>query len=167
LPNCRNKRRDDIAIAIAEGDDLIALDLLVPAETDVVAALLRRCRRTVAVDDGCIEEVLLIKRRHRACKNGVKTAIRLPLPKRAINPRVMNFRAALSSFFNRQFFPLTPEIEHLQDIVEDRMHGEFGRWASAWGGKMGQDKLLELLKTQFRWNRLPLLAFRHFAPQIN
>ena len=29
--------RDDVAVAIAEGDDLVALDLLVPAEAEVVA----------------------------------------------------------------------------------------------------------------------------------
>jgi hypothetical protein len=32
---------------------------------------------------------------------------------------------------------------------------------------MGQDKLLELLGTQSRRNRLPFLAFRHFDPQSN
>jgi hypothetical protein len=51
----RNKRRDDIAIAIAEGDDLVAFDLLVPAEPDVVAAFLRRCRRTIAMDDSGVD----------------------------------------------------------------------------------------------------------------
>ena len=35
----RDKRRDDIAIPVAEGDYLIALDLLVCVEADVVAAL--------------------------------------------------------------------------------------------------------------------------------
>ena len=39
VPRSRDKRRDDIAIAVAEGHDLIAFDLLVPVETDVVAAL--------------------------------------------------------------------------------------------------------------------------------
>jgi len=34
----RNKRRDHIAITIAEGDDLVAFHLLVTAETNVVAA---------------------------------------------------------------------------------------------------------------------------------
>jgi hypothetical protein len=33
----RDKRRDDIAIPVAEGNDLIALDLLMPVEADVVA----------------------------------------------------------------------------------------------------------------------------------
>ena len=47
------------------------------------------------------------------------------------------------------------------------MQGEFRRRASAPDGKMRQDKLLELLETQSRRNRLPLLAARHFAPQRN
>ena len=79
----RNKRRNDIAIAIAEGDDLVAFDLLVPAEADVVAAFLRRCRRTIAMDDSGVEKIGLMKLAHRTCKNGVKTAVRLPPSKRA------------------------------------------------------------------------------------
>ena len=59
---CRNKRRDDITIAIAEGDDFVAFDLLVAAETDVVAAFLRRCRRTIAMDDSGVEKIGLMKR---------------------------------------------------------------------------------------------------------
>ena len=51
IAGCCNKWCDHIAIAIAESDDLVAFDLLVPAETDVVAAFLRRCRRTIATDD--------------------------------------------------------------------------------------------------------------------
>ena len=75
----RNKRRNHIAIPIAKGDDLVTLHLLVPAETDVVAALLRRCRRAIAMDDSSVEEIGLMKLQHRACKNAVKTAVRLPL----------------------------------------------------------------------------------------
>ena len=70
-----NCRRNHIAIAIAESDDLVALHLLVPAEADVVAAFLRRCRRTIAMDDRGIEEIGFMKLQHRACKHGVKTAI--------------------------------------------------------------------------------------------
>ena len=43
----RDKRRDDIAIPVAEGDDLIALDLLVRVEADVVAALIATSRKLV------------------------------------------------------------------------------------------------------------------------
>src|SRR5262249_43226551 len=44
----RNKRRDHIAIPVAEGDYLITLDLLVCIEADVVAALFRSRRGAVA-----------------------------------------------------------------------------------------------------------------------
>jgi hypothetical protein len=36
----RYERRDDVAVAIAEGDDLVALQLLVAAEAEVVAPFL-------------------------------------------------------------------------------------------------------------------------------
>ena len=39
----RNKWCDHIAISVTESDNLIAFDLLVAAEPDIVAALLRRC----------------------------------------------------------------------------------------------------------------------------
>ena len=41
----RNERRDHVAVPVAEGDDLVALDLLVSVETEVVAALLGGRRR--------------------------------------------------------------------------------------------------------------------------
>jgi hypothetical protein len=43
------------------------------------------------------------------------------------------------------------------------MQGQFRRWAPAPNGKMGQDKLLELLATQSRRNPMLLLTFRHFV----
>ena len=107
----RNKRRNHIAIAIAESNDLVALHLLVPAEADVVAAFLRRCRRTIAMDDRGIEEIGFMKLQHRACKHGVKTAICLPLSKCAINARVVNFWMAFLIFFDRQLLPLAPQVK--------------------------------------------------------
>ena len=163
----RNKRRDHGATPIAENDDLVTLHFFVTTEPDVVAAFLRGCRRSIAMNDGCVEKIGVMKRRHRVSKNGVKAAIGLPLSKRAIDARVMNFRTTVSISFDRQFFPLAPQIEHLQNVIEDRMHREFWRRASASGGKMGQDKLLELLNAQFLRNRPPFLAFRHFSSQIN
>ena len=43
----------------------------------------------------------------------------------------------------------------------------FGEWAPGPNGKMGQDKLPELLATQSRRNPLLLLTFRHFVPPRN
>src|ERR1700728_1187365 len=48
----RNKRRDDIAIPVAEGNRLVALDLLVSVEADVLTTFLRRRGRAIAMDDG-------------------------------------------------------------------------------------------------------------------
>jgi len=98
---------------ITESDNLVAFHLLVSAETDVVAAFLRRGRRTVAVDDGGVEKIGLMQLQHRAGKDGLKTAIRLPPSKCAINARVMNFWAAFLIFLDRQFFPLTPQVKRL------------------------------------------------------
>ena len=56
-----NKRRDHITTTIAEGDDLVAFHLLVSAKTYIVAAFLCRCRRAIAVDDGGVEEIALMK----------------------------------------------------------------------------------------------------------
>ena len=163
----RNKRCNHIAIPIAEGDDLVAFHLLVPAETDVVAALLRRCRRSIAMDDCGVEEIGSMKLQHRACKHGIKTAVRLPLSKCDINARVVNFWSAVLTFFDRQFFPLAAQVKQSQNVVEDHQQGQFRRGAPAPNGKMGQDKLLELLATQFRRNPLLLLTFRHFVPPRN
>ena len=41
---------------IAEGDDLVAFDLLVAAEADVVAALFGCRRRSIAVNDRNIQQ---------------------------------------------------------------------------------------------------------------
>jgi len=69
----RDKRRDDIAIPVAEGDYLIALDLLVCVEADVVAALFRRRRGAIAVDDSQVEKVGLVKPQYRGDENDIKT----------------------------------------------------------------------------------------------
>src|ERR1700712_2506440 len=55
-------------MAVAEGHDLIAFDLLVSVETDVVAALLGGCRRPITVNDGDIKQRILVKLHHRARK---------------------------------------------------------------------------------------------------
>ena len=46
----RHERRDDVEVATAE-DDLAALEMLVSAIPEVVAAFLRCSRRAVAADD--------------------------------------------------------------------------------------------------------------------
>ena len=46
-----HERRDDVAVAVAEGYDLATLEMLVSAIPEVVAAFFRCSRRAVAVDN--------------------------------------------------------------------------------------------------------------------
>ena len=117
----RNKGCDHIAISITESDDFIAFDLLVAAEPNVVAALLRRRGGTVAMDDADVQMMVFLQRPHRPSENGVQATVRLPPSKGAVNARVVNFRTTLPILFYRQFLPLTPKVKHLQDVVEDRV----------------------------------------------
>src|SRR5271165_5256722 len=91
---CRHERRDHVTMAVAEGDDFVALHLLVPAESKVVAALFRRRRRAVAMNDRRIEAAVLMKPRHRAGEDGVHAAIVHPPPPDTVNARVVRFRLA-------------------------------------------------------------------------
>lgn len=85
-----DKWRDDIAIAIAEGNDLVSFDLLVSVEPDVVAAFLRRCRRAVAVDDGNVEEVGMMKVQYRLGEDRLETTVGLPPSKGAIDTGIVD-----------------------------------------------------------------------------
>jgi hypothetical protein len=152
----RNQRCDYVAISITEGDDFIAFYLLVAAEPNVVAALLRRRGGTVAMDDADVQMIVFLQRHHRPDENGVKATVRLPPSKSAVNARVVDFGTTLLILFYGQLLPLTPKVKRLQDVVEDRVRGQLGCWSSAPNRKMRQDKLLELLKTQMCWNMLPL-----------
>ena len=96
ISRCRHKWRDDVAVAIAEGNDLVALQLLVPAEAKVVAAFFGGRCRAIAMNDRGIEEIILMKPRHRAGENGVHAATIHPAPPDAVNACVMRFRAAFA-----------------------------------------------------------------------
>jgi len=61
LPGAETKRRDHVAIAVAEGDDVVAFQLLVPVEADVVATLFGGRRRAVTVNDGDIKKLVVVK----------------------------------------------------------------------------------------------------------
>jgi hypothetical protein len=51
-----------------KGDHLAAFEMLVPAIPEVVAAFLRSGRRAVAVNDGKLEQLVLMKSIYRARK---------------------------------------------------------------------------------------------------
>jgi len=121
VPRSRDKWRDDIAIAVAEGHDLIAFDLLVPVETDVVATLFRGRRRAIAVDDGHVEKAALVEPQHHHCENDIETAAGLPPTKGAIDPGVVDLGMPFGILCNRQFLPLTSQVQQLQDAIEHGM----------------------------------------------
>ena len=102
----RYERRNHITISITKGDDLVAFDLLVPAESDVIAALLRRCRRAITVDHRGVQEIGLMKRQHGSGEDRIETAIRLPPAKDTPDAGMVNLPATLLVLFDRQFFPL-------------------------------------------------------------
>lgn len=61
IAGCADDRRDHIAVAVAEGDYLVALHLLVSTEADVVTAFLGGCGRPIAMDNGDIQTIGLVK----------------------------------------------------------------------------------------------------------
>jgi hypothetical protein len=80
-----HERCDHVAVPIAEDYDLVAFELLVTAEAEVIAAFLGRCGRAIALDDGDVQAIVLMKFEHRAFENGIKASVCLPSPKGAID----------------------------------------------------------------------------------
>jgi len=74
----------------------------------------------------------------------------------------VDLRPPIGAFLDWQLLPLTPEVQQPQDVVEDRMQGQFEGRSSAADRQVRQDKFLELLAGQNRWYPLPLLGLRHF-----
>src|SRR5271166_635138 len=165
ISGSRDKRRDDIAVPVTEGYDLIAFDLLVSVEADVVASFLRRRGRAIAMDDGHVEKVGLTKPQYHDRENDIETAVGLPPSKSAINTGVMDLRTSFRILFNRQCLPLISNVQQFQDVVEQRVQGQLRRRAPAPNGQVGQDKLPELLEAQFRRNTPGLHTFRHYGPR--
>ena len=87
------------------------------------------------------------------------------MPKHPVNARVMNFWAAVQACGDRQFLPLTAQVQQPQEVVEDGMQTQFGCWTATPHDQVGQDKLFELRQAQMRGNPLPLLALLHFDRQ--
>ena len=74
----REDSRAHEAVAIAEGHDLVSLEMLVAAVSQVIAAFLRRRGGTVTVDDGEIQSPVLMKLAHRAGKKSGRYSHRPP-----------------------------------------------------------------------------------------
>jgi len=67
--------------------------------------------------------------------------------------------------FRLRKLPLAPQVELLQDVVEDLVQRQFDGWSAPPTCEVRQDKFIKLLRGQTRWNPLPVLAFRHFDCQ--
>src|SRR5665647_1057352 len=157
--------RDHIAVAVAKRDNFVALDVLVPAEANVVAALLGDGCGAVAVNDRGVKQVAFEKGLHRTREDGVDAAVGHPAAKRTVDARVVDFGSPIAARLNRQRLPLTPQVELQQDVVEDLVQRQFDVRPPASTREVRQDKFIKLLETQIRWNPLPLLALRHFSRQ--
>ena len=111
-----------------------------------------------------IETAVLVKPRQRASENGVHAAVVHPSPPSAINARVMRLRVAIAILVDRQFLPLTTQIQDLQNVVEDLVETQLRCRTAATDREMRQDKLLKLSGLQVRRDRLPALRFHHLGP---
>src|ERR1700736_4244498 len=71
-----------------------------------------------------------MKLRYRAREDCIETTIRLPPAKRTIDPRVVDLRASILVLLDRQFLPLTPHVEQLQNVTKECMQGQLRRWTA-------------------------------------
>src|SRR3954452_13738451 len=154
-------------MAVAEGDDLVAFQLLVSVEADAVATLLGRRRRAITVEDRDIKQIVLVKLHHRAGENSIDAAIGLPSPEGTINAGGVDFRTAVVIPVDWQLLPLTPQIQQFQNVVEDLEQTRLRCWSTAAGRKVRQDKLFKHPEIQLCGNRLPTTASSHSSPPEN
>jgi nitrate reductase beta subunit len=111
--------------------------MLVATVTEVVAAFLRgRCGAS-AVNDLQIQQAVIMKPAHRASKDGIGATIGLPATKHPVDARVVDFRTSFCIPFDWQHLPLAAHVQHLQDVVEDRVQGQRRRWAAPAQAQMG------------------------------
>jgi hypothetical protein len=125
IVRCRNKRSDDVAVTVTEGNHFVAFEMLVPTEPEVVTALLCHSRRPIPVNDTDIKMPFEGQDRRSTLKNGIQAPLGFVAPKGGIDPGVMNFRLPRFGLLDRQFFPLTTEVQEFQNVVEDRVQREF------------------------------------------
>jgi len=70
LPGAATKERS-LQLRSQE-NNFIAFQMFVPAESEMITAFLRHCRRPIAVDDADVEVLLLVKLQYRFRRNGIK-----------------------------------------------------------------------------------------------
>jgi hypothetical protein len=86
------------------------------------------------VDDRDIKQLVLVKLHYRASKNGINAAIGLPSSEGTIDAGIVDFGTAVVAPFDWQLLPLTPQIEQLQNVVEDLEQTQLRCWPTAAGG---------------------------------
>ena len=110
-----HKRSDDIAVAIAEGKHFVALYVFVPAESEIIPAFLRYCRRSITVDDVDVKEIALMKLQHRTRENIFKASMGFEAPESPIDSCVVDLWFSIWLLLDGQLSPLTAGIQELQN----------------------------------------------------
>jgi hypothetical protein len=82
-------------MAVAESHDLVAFQLLVCVEADVVATLFGCRGWAITMDDRDIKQLVLVKLHHRAGENGIDAANGLPSPEGIIDAGIVDFGTAV------------------------------------------------------------------------
>ena len=132
-------------MAIAEGHHFVAFQVLMPVESEIVAAFLCHCRRPVTVNDAEVKMPFEGQYRHRSRENCIEAPMNFITPKCSIDSGVVNFWLPLFVLFDGQLLPLTTEVQEFQNIVENLVQRELRLGTATPLGQMGQDKFLELL----------------------
>ncbi len=95
-----------------------------------------------------------MKLQNETCENGIETPLSFIAPKGGIDPGGVDFRLLILVLLDGQFFPLTVEVQELQNIVEDRVQRELWLRTTA----------AEVLFGLSRWKGKDLKAFRQIHP---
>ena len=119
--------------------------MFVSAESEIIATFLRRCCCPITVDDADVEELFLVKEHYSSREYGIEAPLSFKAPKSGIDPSVVDFRSPRFVLLNRQFFPLTAEVQKFQNVVENSVQRQLWLRTSTPLGQVGQDKFLKLL----------------------
>jgi hypothetical protein len=82
-----------------------------PVESEIIAAFLCCCRRSISVNDTDIEESFERQYRHRTRENGIEASMDFITPKGRIDPSVVYLGLPILVLFDGQFFPLTAKVQ--------------------------------------------------------
>jgi hypothetical protein len=118
--------REDVAALIAECHDLVALEVLVAAEAEVVAARLGHGGAAVAIYDACVEQTVLMQREHRAREDHLAVAVVVPAAELTVYAPVVDLGLTAQCVCDGQFLPGAAQVQGPQDAVAHRV--QFHLW---------------------------------------